>query len=108
MPNRRYFFYERLQALVSKPNQKFTLIFIDLDGFKEVNDSLGHDFGDLLLHEVAIRLQKCISQYDTVARLGGDEFTLILENTDNPTEVIKTVENVMDNLTKPITIKMKE
>lgn len=104
LPNRRYF-YERLQALVSKPNQKFTLIFIDLDGFKEVNDSLGHDFGDLLLHEVAIRLQKCISQYDTVARLGGDEFTLILENTDNPTEVIKTVENVMDNLTKPITIK---
>ncbi|MBG9990646.1 putative bifunctional diguanylate cyclase/phosphodiesterase [Pseudoalteromonas sp. NZS37] len=104
LPNRRYF-YEKLQSLVSVKGMKFALIFIDLDGFKEVNDSLGHDYGDLLLHQVATRLQSCITTKDTVARLGGDEFTLILEGVSSPDEASKIAEAVKSSLMQSIKIK---
>jgi len=104
LPNRRYF-YEKLQSLVSIKGMKFALIFIDLDGFKEVNDSLGHDYGDLLLHQVATRLQSCITTKDTVARLGGDEFTLILEGVNSPDEASKVAEAVKSSLMQSIKIK---
>ncbi len=104
LPNRRYF-YEKLQSLVSIKGMKFALIFIDLDGFKEVNDSLGHDYGDLLLHQVATRLQSCITTKDTVARLGGDEFTLILEGVNSPDEASKIAEAVKSSLMQSIKIK---
>ena len=104
LPNRRYF-YEHLQQLVSTPEQPFSLVFIDLDGFKEVNDSLGHDFGDLLLHEVAKRLRRCLKQQDIVARLGGDEFTLILKGISDTTAVSHIAHDVMKSLTRTITIK---
>lgn len=104
LPNRRYF-YEKLQSLVSIKEMKFALIFIDLDGFKEVNDSLGHDYGDLLLHQVATRLQSCITTKDTVARLGGDEFTLILEGVNNPDEASKIAEAVKSSLMQSIKVK---
>ncbi|WP_165726800.1 EAL domain-containing protein [Pseudoalteromonas sp. SA25] len=104
LPNRRYF-YEKLQSLVSVKGMKFALIFIDLDGFKEVNDSLGHDYGDLLLHQVATRLQSCITTKDTVARLGGDEFTLILEGVSSPDEASKIAKAVKSSLMQSIKIK---
>ena len=104
LPNRRYF-YEKLQSLVSIKEMKFALIFIDLDGFKEVNDSLGHDYGDLLLHQVATRLQSCITTKDTVARLGGDEFTLILEGVNSPDEASKIAEAVKRSLMQSIKVK---
>ncbi|MEI8666566.1 EAL domain-containing protein [Pseudoalteromonas sp. B28] len=104
LPNRRYF-YEKLQSLVSIKEMKFALIFIDLDGFKEVNDSLGHDYGDLLLHQVATRLQSCITTKDTVARLGGDEFTLILEGVNSPDEASKIAEAVKSSLMQSIKVK---
>lgn len=104
LPNRRYF-YEKLQSLVSIKEMKFALIFIDLDGFKEVNDSLGHDYGDLLLHQVATRLQSCITTEDTVARLGGDEFTLILEGVNSPDEASKIAEAVKSSLMQSIKVK---
>ena len=104
LPNRRYF-YEKLQSLVSVKGMKFALIFIDLDGFKEVNDSLGHDYGDLLLHQVATRLQSCITTKDTVARLGGDEFTLILEGVSSPDEASKIAEAVKSSLMQSIKVK---
>jgi len=104
LPNRRYF-YEKLQSLVSIKGMKFALIFIDLDGFKEVNDSLGHDYGDLLLHQVATRLQSCITTKDTVARLGGDEFTLILEGVNSPDEASKIAEAVKSSLMQCIKVK---
>ncbi|KAA1154001.1 EAL domain-containing protein [Pseudoalteromonas sp. FUC4] len=104
LPNRRYF-YEKLQRLVSVAGIKFALIFIDLDGFKEVNDSLGHDYGDLLLHQVGARLQSCITSRDTVARLGGDEFTLILEGVNSPDEASKIAEAIKNSLMQSIKIK---
>jgi len=104
LPNRRYF-YEKLQSLVSVEGMKFALIFIDLDGFKEVNDSLGHDYGDLLLHQVGARLQSCITSKDTVARLGGDEFTLILEGVNSPDEASQIAEAIKNSLMQSIKIK---
>ncbi|AZG72270.1 putative bifunctional diguanylate cyclase/phosphodiesterase [Shewanella livingstonensis] len=104
LPNRRYF-YEKLQSLIEVDDMVFALIFIDLDGFKEVNDTLGHDYGDLLLHQVAKRLRRCVRDHDTVARLGGDEFTLILQNVSDLTQASAIAENVKNSLMQCISIK---
>ena len=82
LPNRRLL-RERLDAMLFKRNRQKTysaIIFIDLDNFKILNDTRGHDVGDLLLIEVAARLKSCVRLEDTVARLGGDEFVVILEH----------------------------
>lgn len=80
LPNRRML-RDRLEQEIKKSQrdqQQFALLFIDLDHFKEVNDTLGHDQGDLLLIEAGRRIQACVRASDTVARMGGDEFTVIL------------------------------
>ncbi len=80
LPNRRML-RDRLEQEIKRSkrdNQQLGLLFIDLDHFKEVNDTLGHDLGDLLLVEAGRRLQACVREADTVARMGGDEFTVIL------------------------------
>src|SRR5581483_4959569 len=80
LPNRRLF-ADRLGqtlALAGREKRTLALLYIDLDGFKLVNDSLGHTIGDALLVQVANRLQSRVRQSDTLARLGGDEFTVIL------------------------------
>lgn len=82
LPNRRLLL-DRLQQLVaalSRNQRHGALMFIDLDNFKTLNDTLGHDFGDLLLQQVATRLSSCVREDDTVARLGGDEFVVMLAN----------------------------
>ncbi|WP_144211365.1 bifunctional diguanylate cyclase/phosphodiesterase [Shewanella donghaensis] len=107
LPNRRYF-YEKLQSLIDMEDKKFIVIFIDLDGFKEVNDTLGHDYGDLLLHQVAKRLRHCVRAEDTVARLGGDEFTLIIENIYEQSRAIDIAKIIKNTLMNPLTIKGKQ
>ncbi|KVX02143.1 putative bifunctional diguanylate cyclase/phosphodiesterase [Shewanella frigidimarina] len=104
LPNRRYF-YEKLQSLIDTDDMLFALIFIDLDGFKEINDSLGHEYGDLLLRQVANRLRGCVRDHDTVARLGGDEFTLILEDVSDLEHAATIAEKVKSSLMQSISIK---
>lgn len=82
LPNRRLMHDRLNQAVASsmRSGNKGALLFIDLDNFKTLNDSLGHDYGDLLLQQVAQRLKSCIREGDSVARFGGDEFIVMLEN----------------------------
>jgi diguanylate cyclase (GGDEF)-like protein/PAS domain S-box-containing protein len=82
LPNRRLLMDRLQQALLAsaRSGKKIAVMFIDLDHFKNLNDTLGHDFGDLLLQQVAIRLTECIRDGDMVARLGGDEFVIMLED----------------------------
>ncbi len=82
LPNRRLLLDRLKQALVSREHNRHTgaLLFLDLDHFKTLNDTLGHDVGDLLLQQVAARLIACVREGDTVARLGGDEFVLLLQD----------------------------
>ncbi|MCC4833718.1 EAL domain-containing protein [Shewanella sp. 10N.7] len=107
LPNRRYF-YEKLQSLIDTEGMIFALIFIDLDGFKEINDTLGHDYGDLLLQQVAKRLKNCVRGHDTVARLGGDEFTLIVEGINDQRRASEIAEVIKSSLVQPITIKNEQ
>ena len=87
LPNRRMLLDRLQQALLSsaRSGRKGALIFIDLDNFKTLNDTLGHDVGDMLLQQVAKRLEFCVREGDTVARLGGDEFVVMLEGLSEQT-----------------------
>ena len=99
LPNRRTL-HQRLQAAIDmqqSPTQR-ALIFIDLDHFKEVNDTLGHDSGDQLLKEAATRIQSCLSTQDTVARMGGDEFTVLLHTVPPQPELTAWLDRLLDTL----------
>ena len=75
--------------------RRFAVLFIDLDRFKVINDSLGHDAGDMLLVEVANRLRNALRSSDVVARLGGDEFVVILEETGESDDVERIARNLL-------------
>ena len=83
LPNRVLFYQYLADVVLHAQRQDIgaALMFVDLDCFKEVNDSLGHDYGDLLLQQVAKRLKNSVRQTDQVARIGGDEFTVLLCHT---------------------------
>lgn len=101
LPNRRLLMERLGQALASNSRHPHTgaLLFIDLDNFKNLNDTLGHDQGDLLLKMVAGRLNYCVCECDTVARLGGDEFVVMLQDlNDNPTEAAVRAEVVAEKI----------
>ena len=98
-------FYDRLSQSVSQARRKherLTLLFLDLDGFKAVNDNFGHEAGDLVLKAVARRLQACVRGVDTVARLGGDEFTIILSEVEKAEDVISVTEKIIQKLAEPV------
>lgn len=106
LPN-RVLFADRFQQMIKVSDrhaQQITLLFLDLDHFKEVNDTLGHEMGDVLLQEAAKRLLECVRADDTVARMGGDEFTVILNNIDQAiTDSI--AQKILNKLTEPYLLK---
>ena len=106
LPNRRLFGDRLAQAVkhAERSNAPFALLFIDLDRFKEVNDTLGHEVGDLLLQHVANRLGSCVREADTVARLGGDEFTVILQDLLEAGHVEIVAAKILKELATPFQI----
>ncbi len=102
LPNRRML-HDRLDQEISKSRrtgQALALLFLDLDRFKNVNDRLGHEMGDLLLIESAKRISNCLRDSDTVARFGGDEFTVILSELEDLHSVERIAQNIIDVLSK--------
>ncbi|MER8220464.1 EAL domain-containing protein [Streptomyces sp. NPDC094143] len=109
LPNRTFFFERLEKALSAGEGQRFGLCYLDLDGFKTVNDSLGHAAGDRLLVEVADRLQSCATAPgEMVARLGGDEFVALTTGPDTQHEVDELAARIMNALLAPISVDGRE
>ncbi|WNZ07087.1 EAL domain-containing protein [Streptomyces sp. 11x1] len=109
LPNRTLFFERLEKALAAADGQRFGLCYLDLDGFKAINDSLGHAAGDRLLVEVADRLQSCATAPgEMVARLGGDEFVALTTGTDTEREVDELADRIMNALVTPVRIDGRE
>ena len=103
LPNRRMF-HDRLEQEIKKAHRgksKVALLFIDLDRFKEINDTLGHHLGDQLLIEAASRIVSCVRESDTVARLGGDEFTVVLSELPDSAHAEKIAQAILEKLVAP-------
>ncbi|MBI3524483.1 MAG: EAL domain-containing protein [Betaproteobacteria bacterium] len=103
LPNRRMF-HDRLEQEIKKAHRAslpMALMFLDLDRFKEINDTLGHDMGDILLKEASRRLSSCVRESDTVARLGGDEFGIVLGELDDPGNVERIAQGILRKLADP-------
>jgi len=110
LPNRRLF-HDRLEQEVKRAQREHylvALLFIDLDRFKEVNDTLGHEVGDQLLVEAALRIKQCVRVYYTVARRGGDEFTVILSELLNISDIGRIAQDIIDKLTEPFILNDRE
>lgn len=110
LPNRRLL-NDRLKQLLSiakRSDQSLGLLMLDLDGFKAVNDTLGHKSGDFLLTQVAERLLECVRESDTVARLGGDEFVVLLPDCKNADNVITVTRMILKKLATPFDLQEEE
>jgi diguanylate cyclase (GGDEF)-like protein len=110
LPNRQLF-YDRLRHAISQGKRyglKMAVMFLDLDGFKSVNDRLGHQVGDQLLKAMATRLKQNLRESDTISRLGGDEFTIVLEHISQMEDVAKIGQKILDTLAKPLKIEDHE
>jgi diguanylate cyclase (GGDEF)-like protein/PAS domain S-box-containing protein len=104
LPNRTLFLDRLGQALARNrrhPESRIAVAILDLDRFKNINDTLGHPAGDALLVQVAKRLRACLRAADTIARIGGDEFTIILEDLAAPENVLPTLEHIIESLREP-------
>ncbi|MBW4613082.1 MAG: CHASE2 domain-containing protein [Desmonostoc vinosum HA7617-LM4] len=106
LSNRKFFAEQLYESIhwARENNVLLALLFIDLDGFKQINDTLGHEMGDRLLVIIAQRLSNSLRTSDTVSRLGGDEFTVILRAIPNVQVAAKVAEKIVDNIAKPIVI----
>lgn len=103
LPNRRLF-RDRLEQTIKQSRRDrspFALMLIDLDRFKEINDTMGHDAGDFLLVDAAQRIQHCVRESDTVARMGGDEFVVILPEIDDPANIERISQKIIAKLASP-------
>ncbi len=110
LPNRNLF-KDRLNREIRKSRRNglsLSLMFLDLDHFKDINDTLGHDKGDKLLKQVASRLMSCVRETDTVSRLGGDEFAIILPEIDNKLRIETIAQHIIQKLSKPFSLDKKQ
>ncbi|MDX9813181.1 MAG: GGDEF domain-containing protein [Sulfurimonadaceae bacterium] len=103
LPNRKYLkeLVEEMLTRLKGKNKELALLYIDLDGFKPINDTLGHAAGDILLKELALRLKKIVRGSDIVARLGGDEFVVVLASGVNKSGAGLVAKNILDCIAKP-------
>ncbi|MEH7180171.1 sensor domain-containing protein [Neobacillus vireti] len=110
LPNQRLLNKKLEQALITSKRlqQKLSVMFLDLDRFKYVNDTLGHSIGDKLLKEVSERLKMCLRDDDVLARLGGDEFVVLLPNTGNTNQVVEYAKTIIESLEEPFHIEEYE
>ncbi len=109
LPN-RILFYDRLNqeiALARRNKELIAVLFLDLDGFKVVNDTLGHGVGDMLLREAAKRILACVRDSDTVARIGGDEFTVILGKAKSKTGIARVAKKIVEAISDPFMLDGK-
>jgi diguanylate cyclase (GGDEF)-like protein len=104
LPNRSLFMdrFEQALARSERHGSKVAVLFVDLDDFKEVNDSLGHEAGDRVLVAVAHRLRSCLRPTDTAARLGGDEFTMLLEDVEEVEGAVRVAERILAEMRAPV------
>lgn len=110
LPNRMFFVdhLKQARALARRGKNQVALLFLDLDRFKIINDTLGHSVGDKLLQTTAQRLNECIRESDTVARLGGDEFAIILGNLKHPEDAVVVARKILKTLAQPMMIERRE
>lgn len=106
LPNRGMFLdrFQQAMALADREQRKLCLLFLDLDNFKDVNDTLGHDFGDIMLREVAKRLAGAMRESDTLARFGGDEFVLLLTSVTSQESPALAAQRILSVFSHPIEI----
>jgi diguanylate cyclase (GGDEF)-like protein/PAS domain S-box-containing protein len=111
LPNRALF-QDRLEQSVvraKRERQRLGVIFIDLDGFKEINDNLGHDIGDLLLQQIAQRIRNRLRRgTDTVARLGGDEFVVLMDDLGDPGHCVALATEIIADIAAPLALRGQE
>ncbi|MDX1455288.1 MAG: EAL domain-containing protein [Gammaproteobacteria bacterium] len=106
LPNRSHFL-QRLSRTMSGQDglaNSYAVLFLDLDGFKVINDSLGHAAGDAVLIEIASRIRGCLNPWDTVSRHGGDEFTILLENVASPSSAEEIARRLRESLAEPLRV----
>ena len=110
LPNRMLFNDRANQALARcrREGRRFALLFVDLDRFKNINDTLGHHIGDQLLRVVAGRIVSCVRESDTVSRPGGDEFTLLLSEIGDPEDAARVAEKLIHSLSEPCRISGRQ
>lgn len=107
LPNRRLF-QDRMKSALARCRRQhgsIALLYVDVDNFKQVNDSFGHPAGDLLLKEIALRLTHCVRDEDTVARLGGDEFVVLLEEIHVPDDALAVANKIRSAVHQPIDVE---
>ncbi|WP_305906464.1 EAL domain-containing protein [Methylomarinum sp. Ch1-1] len=110
LPNRNLF-YDRLQQAMTTAQREqklLGLMFIDLDGFKDINDALGHSQGDRVLEEIAVRMKEVFRESDTFARFGGDEFTVLIPDLESETDMIAPTEKILEAIQMPIQVNDHE